>query len=107
MHRYGLTNRPIPCIPTAMQWITLQRQRGTPQIAGFYTITGEALVLRVRWPGGGFVWNTPLAIHVQRRGHTVTHQVLDTTRLAQIGLALVTLWMIGQWKRAGKEGSDE
>ncbi len=90
-----------------MQWFSIRRQRGTPQLAGFYTITGESLVVQVRWPGGGLVWNTPVAVHVQRRGHTVTHRVLDTTRLAQCVLALLTLVMVANRGRIRKEGSDE
>jgi hypothetical protein len=90
-----------------MQWFSVQRQTGTPQIAGFYTLTGESLVVRARWPGGGFVWNTPLVIHVQRRGHTVTHRVLDMTRLAQFGLAVASIWMIVLLGQKRKEGSDE
>lgn len=74
-----------------MQWLSIQRQTGTPQVAGFHTIIGESLVVQVRWPGGGFVWNTPVAIHAQRRGHTITRRVLDGTRLAQFGLAVMTI----------------
>lgn len=90
-----------------MQWFSIRRQRGAPHIVGFYTITGESLVAQVRWPGGGLVWNTPTAIHVQRRGHTTRQRVVDVTRLAQIALALLTVVMIAQVGRKQKEGSHE
>lgn len=97
----------IPLYPYPMQWLSIRRQHGTPRIAGFYTITGESLVAQVRWPGGALVWNTPIAIHVQRRGHTTRQHVVDVTRLAQIVLALFTVVIIAQLGRKQKEGSHE
>lgn len=87
-----------------MQWLFVQRQQGTPRVAGFYTITGESLIVRLRWPGGGFVWNTPVAVRVQRRGHTEVHRVLDVTRLAQVALAMTTVLLILGLRREGREG---
>ena len=89
-----------------MQYFSVRRARSAPQIAGFHTILGESLVVQVRWPGGGWVWNTPVAVHVQRRGHTVTRRVIDTTRLAQFGLALLTIAVITSRGRTRKEDSD-
>ncbi len=86
-----------------MQWFSIQRQQGTPRVAGFYTITGESLVMRLRWPGGGFVWHTPVAVRAQRRGHTEVYRVLDATRLAQVALALTTLLLILGLRREGRE----
>lgn len=100
---YCLTNPLFPCIPTPMQWLSIRRQRGAPRIAGFYTITGESMVAQVRWPGGGLVWNTPISIHVQRRGHITRHWVIDITRLAQVALALLTVATIAQFGRKRKE----
>ncbi len=86
-----------------MSWFSIRRQRGTPQIAGFYTVTGEALVVQVRWRSGGLVWNTPVAVHVQRRGHTQRHCIVDSTRLVQLGLAVATIVVVAQlWRQ--KEG---
>ncbi len=86
-----------------MDWLSIRCTRGAPRIAGFYTISGESLVAQVRWPGGGLVWNTPVAIHVQRRGHTTRRCVVDVTRLAQVALALLTLVMLVQLRRKQKE----
>jgi hypothetical protein len=90
-----------------MQWFSIRRQFGAPQIAGFYTITGESLVVQVRWPGGGLVWNTPVALHVQRRGHTDVHRIVDVTRLVQLGLALAVLVMFARLGRKKQGGSHE
>ncbi|HRW48910.1 MAG TPA: hypothetical protein P5333_15440, partial [Caldilinea sp.] len=100
-----LTNSPIPGIPTYMQWFTIERKLGTPRIAGFHTITGEALAVQMRWPGGGFVWNTPVAVHVQRRGHTVVHPVRDLTRIAQFAVAIVTVMLVLSLRQEGKRDS--
>ncbi|HAJ35218.1 MAG TPA: hypothetical protein DCL15_05950 [Chloroflexi bacterium] len=88
-----------------MQWFSIRRQRGAPRITGFYTITGESLVVEVRWPGGGLVWNTPIAIHARRRGHTTRQPVVDMTRLAQVALTLLTIATIAQIGRKQREGS--
>ena len=80
-------------------WFSIRRKLGAPQIAGFYTVTGESLVVQVRWPGGGLVWNTPVALHVQRRGHTERHRIVDSTRLVQIGLAVATIVVVAQLGR--------
>jgi len=90
-----------------MQFLSIQRRTGTPQIAGFYTITGESLVVQIRWPGGGFVWNTPIAIHAQRRGHTQITPVVDSTRLAQIGLIGLTLLLLCQMRGCKRRISNE
>lgn len=88
-----------------MQWFTIGRRRRAPRIASFYTITGESLVVQVRWPGGGLVWQTPLAIHVQRRGRTTHQPVVDGSRLAQVALALLTVVVLIQLERKQKENS--
>ena len=72
----------------------MTRQKGTLAVVGFYTITGESLVIRLHWNGGGFVWNLPVAIHAARRGHTEIRPIVDVTRLAQIAsMALVVLFL--------------
>lgn len=90
-----------------MPWFSIRRQFGAPQIAGFYTVTGESMVVQVRWPGGGLVWNTPLALHVQRRGHTEIHRIVDSTRLMQLGLAVVVLVVFARMGRQKQGGLHE
>lgn len=86
-----------------MPWFSIRRQLGAPQIAGFYTVIGESLAVQVRWPGGGLVWNTPVALHVQRRGHTEIHRIVDGTRLVQLALALIVIGMF-VWNGRQKSG---
>lgn len=90
-----------------MPWFSIRRQRGAPQIAGFYTVTGESLVVEARWPGGGLVWNTPIALHVQRRGHTEIRHIVDSTRLMQLGLAAATIVVVARIGRQKQGGSHE
>lgn len=73
-----------------MSRFSIGRRRSAPRIAGFYTLSGESLVIEVRWRGGGFVWNAPLAIHVQRRGRTMRYPVVDGVRVVQLTLTLLT-----------------
>ncbi len=65
---------------------TWQRSTGAPIVAGGQTVTPEAQVLSVRWPGGGFVWNRPVALIVEKDGRTRRLSVIDLTRIVQIGL---------------------
>jgi hypothetical protein len=88
---------------SSIQRFSICRQRSAPRIAGFYTITGESLVMRVHWPGGGLVWNLPIAIHGQRRGHATHQPVVDGTRLAQVALMLLAAAMLVQFGRKHKE----
>jgi hypothetical protein len=71
-----------------MSWIQLESSRGEPVQAGDATLTPESQALRVQWPGGGFVYNRPAAVTVERGGLSERLRVLDTTRLAQIAFLL-------------------
>ena len=52
-------------------------------------LTLETLVLQLRWPSGGFVWNYPLAVHTTQDGATRRIPIIDVTRVAQL-----TLWTL-------------
>jgi len=54
--------------------------------AGDITLTPQAQVLTLRWPGGGWVWNRPVAVLVERGGSVERVPIVDVTRLVQIGL---------------------
>jgi hypothetical protein len=68
----------------------IQRQTtsGRPVTVGDVTVTPQSQALAVRWPFGGFVWNRPVAILVERGGpHSVERiRVVDVTRMVQLGL---------------------
>lgn len=64
---------------------------GEPTTIGETTVTPESSVLTVCLPGGragGFVWNRPLAVTVQRAGQSERIPIVDVTRIAQLGLLL-------------------
>ena len=68
-----------------VQWQTIS---GSPVTAGDVTVTPQSQALIVRWPFGGFVWNRPVAILVERDGSRIVERmrVIDVTRLVQLGL---------------------
>ena len=78
---------------------------GAPRSAGFYTHTGEVLTVELRWPGGFFVWNTPIAVRVQRRGHTAVQRVYDMTRLAQLAFVLIAVILVLVMRQERKQPS--
>jgi hypothetical protein len=64
---------------------TFQRQTltGDPIAVGEVTITPESQALTLRWPRGGWVWNRPTAILVERDGETERVPIVDVTRQAR------------------------
>jgi hypothetical protein len=68
-----------------VQWQTVS---GDPVTVGDVTVTPQSQALIVRWPFGGFVWNRPVAILVEREGARIVERmrVVDVTRIVQLGL---------------------
>ncbi len=66
-----------------IQWQTLS---GEQVIVGDVTLTPQAQAFTIRWRNGGFVWNRPVAVLVERRGQTERIPVVDVTRIAQFTL---------------------
>jgi hypothetical protein len=85
-----------------------QKLSGEPRELGDMTITPESRVLMVRFPGrwdGGYVWNRPAAIVVERDGERERIPIVDVTRMAQmgllmslVGLAFITMVLSGRRK---------
>lgn len=71
-----------------IQWQTVS---GSPVTAGDVTLTPQSQSLTVRWPHGGWVWNRPVAILVERGGQTERVPIVDVTRAVQLGLLSCTL----------------
>jgi hypothetical protein len=67
-------------------WVQWQTINGDPITIGNVTVTPQSQALAVRWPFGGFVWNRPVAVLVERGGYTERIPIVDTTRMAQIGI---------------------
>jgi hypothetical protein len=59
---------------------------GEPVSVGGVRVTPQARVLEIHWPGGGLVWNRPVAVTVERGGGTMRMPIVDATRVAQIAL---------------------
>jgi len=68
-----------------IQWQTVS---GDSMTVGDVTVTPQSQALIVRWPFGGFVWNRPVAILVERDGSRFVEcrRVIDVTRIIQLGL---------------------
>jgi hypothetical protein len=49
-------------------------------------VTPQSQALTVRWPRGGWVWNRPVALLVERDEGTERIPIVDVTRVAQLGL---------------------
>ena len=66
-----------------IQW---QTGSGEAVVAGDTRVTPQSQALIIRWPNGGFVWNRPLAVGVERNGTRERIPIVDVTRLVQWGL---------------------
>jgi hypothetical protein len=71
-----------------LQW---QEMSGTPVAVGDVTITPQSRVLTFRSRFGGFVWNRPTAVLVERGGKTERLPIVDVTRAILLGLAGLSL----------------
>ena len=66
--------------------IRWQRSQGTPVEIGDLTVIPEARSLIVRWPDGGYVWNRPVALIVNRNGKMRRLPIVDVTRRLELAL---------------------
>jgi hypothetical protein len=63
-----------------------QKESGETVRVGDMAVTPQSQALTVRWPGGGWVWNRPAAVLVERGEERKRIRVVDVTRAAQLGL---------------------
>ncbi len=66
----------------------VQTVSGQPVTVESVTVTPQSQALIVRLPIGGFVWNRPTAILVERDETTKRFPIVDITRILQ-------LWLLG------------
>jgi hypothetical protein len=71
--------------------IQLTTHTGEPQTIGDTIITPQSQALIVRWSRGGFVWNRPIGVIVDRDGQTQRVPIVDVTRYATWTFAGFTL----------------
>jgi hypothetical protein len=104
LHRFGALTDILELHPLAIdisgggmaqlkdiiQWRTVS---GSPVTVGGVTVIPQSQALTLRWPFGGFVWNRPVAILVERGGLRSVERVpvVDVTRIAQLGLLSFSL----------------
>ena len=69
----------------------LQTHSGEAVIIGDTTVTPQSQALTLRWPNGGYVWNRPLAVLVERDGDTERIPIMDITLVAQAALLGLTV----------------
>ncbi len=70
-------------------YVTYKLESGSPVVAGEARVTPQAQVLSIKGiPGwnGGYVWNRPVAVLVERDGEVKRYPIVNVTRYAQIGL---------------------
>jgi hypothetical protein len=83
-------------------WQTLS---GAKVTVGGVSATPRSQALTIRWPKGGFVWNRPAAVLVERGEETERIPIVDVTRVAQVallGLGLVFMLaavLLSVWRR--------
>ena len=79
----------------------MQVVSGKPTVAGGTTVTPQAQVLALRWPGGGWVWNRPYAVLVEREGQVERLPIVDVTRVARWAMLGLTaaLWLLAAMPR--------
>jgi hypothetical protein len=58
---------------------------------GDISVTPRSQALVVRWPGGGLVWNRPVAVVVEQNGQVKRLPIGDVTRGVQAGLLALGL----------------
>ncbi len=64
---------------------------GRPIVVGDLTVTPRCRALAVRLPFGGYVWNRPVGVLVERDGRVERLPIFDLTRVLQIALFGVSL----------------
>ena len=78
-------------MPNLRDFIKIETQFGDPLTQGDVTLTPQSQALIIRWPQGGFVWNRPIGVWVNRGGQTERLPIIDVTRYATWALAGLTL----------------
>lgn len=75
-------------IKETVQW---QTRTGDKVTVGDLSISPQSRALVLRWRNGGWVWNRPVAVLVERGEEQVRLPIVDVTRLAQVGLVALTI----------------
>lgn len=63
-------------------FVQLKTVQGTAVSTPHHTLIPESQALIIKFPYGGFVWQRPTAVLVQKDNQTERHPIVDVTRLA-------------------------
>lgn len=87
-----------------------QKMSGDTVTVGDLSVTPQSRSLAIRWPRGGWVWNRPVAILVERGEEKERIPIVDVTRIARLGLHGLSLVMavvgLAMWIKE-RSASDE
>ncbi|HVN54252.1 MAG TPA: hypothetical protein VMT46_07970 [Anaerolineaceae bacterium] len=67
--------------------VKIQNLQGKPIQVGAFKVIPESQSISIHFPFGGFVYNRPIAVQVERDGTLDRIPIVDVTRLALLGLA--------------------
>jgi hypothetical protein len=89
------------------EWVEVRTRARDPIQIGDRTITLQSKTVAVRWPGGGGVWNRPVAALVERDGQVARIPIVDVTRVAILAMAGATalIWLLAR-SRSMKHGQE-
>ena len=73
-------------MPRLQDFIRLENTSADPIVVGDTRITPQAQAFSVRFPFGGFVWNRPTAVLVERDDLTQRIPIVDVTRVVQVAM---------------------
>ena len=93
-------------MPRLQDFIRLENTSADPIVVGDTRVTPQAQAFSVRFPFGGFVWNRPTAVLVERDDVTQRIPIVDVTRVTQIAVfglvvtlsVIITLLAARQWR---------
>jgi len=73
-------------MPRLQDFIRLENTSAEPIVVGDTRITPQAQAFSLQFPWGGFVWNRPTAVLVERDDVAQRIPIVDVTRAAQFAV---------------------
>ncbi len=73
-------------MPSPSKFIRIENNSAEPIVVGDTRLTPQSQSLVVQFPFGGFIWQRPTAVIVERDDLTQRLPIVDVTRLTQIVL---------------------
>jgi hypothetical protein len=82
-------------MPSVMDVLGAPQASARPVTVDGITVTPQSRALVVRLPQGGFVWNRPTAVLVERDGRVRRIPIVDVTRILQLCLLALAVLTAG------------